>query len=131
MSAVAEVRLSKFRPDEQCEVSPGVSIASHAAAAATATATAAWFTGNSIGELIVFSFPTETDNHDLSRKSLAVSDDPLESVAVSHSGDKVAIASDRTLSLRSLADQSEIPGCSARFALPVTHMQFSPDDSYM
>lgn len=124
MSAVDEIRLSKFRPDEQCEVSPGISVGTHAAAAA-------WFTGNAIGELVVFTFPTETDNHDPSRKSLPVSDDPLEAVAVTHRGDKVAIASDKTLSLRSLADQSEIPSCSARFALPVTHLQFSPDDSHM
>jgi hypothetical protein len=93
---------------------------------------AQWFTGNSLGELVAFFDPelgSGSNNEDLTRESIPLCDDPIEALAVSCAGDKIAFAVDKTVSLWQLNDRSEIAGCSLRFVLPVTQLQFSPDDS--
>ena len=131
MSNATEIRLRKFRPNEHCEVAPGLCVSTRVTAAENSRTTQ-WFTGNCLGELVVFIAPEPGSNstgEDLARESSPLCDDPIEALAVSCAGDKVAVASDKTVSLWQLNDRSEISGCSMRFVLPVTQLQFSPDDS--
>jgi hypothetical protein len=122
----AEVALKAFRGN--------ASTCSCAVTSAGAGAPNTWFAGDELGRLHTFVIGGESDASEgnlVLENSRPTSYSQVEAVAVGGDGKMVAMASDNILHVNTLEDMMPSNPRAIRCTLPITHIEFSSDDSHM